>query len=420
MKALLVERKLTKFVAARIASSFGSGRGAGVGPVRLADVDAPRSLGQDWYPVTPLLSGICGSDLATVDGRSSHYFEDIVSFPFVLGHEIVGLLAADAVAADGTKLSKGTRVVLQPVLGCAARNLPLCDACAQGHVGRCQHLSHGHLRPGLQTGFCADTGGGWSEGPLFAHQSQIFAVPDALSDEDAVTIEPMACAVHAALSAGVTESDTVAVLGAGTLGLGVVAALRYLSETNAMARPQRLIVGARYAFQRAMATAFGADDVVPSEQLARAVRARTRSGVVGPSSGQTGQLVGGADIVIDCVGSEQSLREALSIAAPGGRIVVVGMPGKVSLDLAPLWHREVSMVGAYAYGMEQLSTGPVRTFDLAIQFVGAARTGRLVSAHYPLDRFEEALAHAGTAGPRGAIKIVFDSGPRRTSVKRED
>ena len=106
-------------------------------------------------------------------------------------------------ARTGQSLAAGTRVVLQPVLGCAARGIdPLCPACEAGHVGNCGHLAFGHIRPGLQTGFCADTGGGWSTTGLVAHSSQLFAVPDGLSDADAVTTEPVACAVHAVLGAG--------------------------------------------------------------------------------------------------------------------------------------------------------------------------------------------------------------------------
>jgi len=108
------------------------------------------------------------------------------------------------------------------------------------------------------------------------------------------------------------------------------------------------------------------------------------------------------------------------MTAPGGRVVVVGMPGKVSMDLAPLWHREVAMVGAYAYGLETTALGAERTFDLALEMAGSLSTGKLVSARYPLDRFEEALAHAGSAGPRGAIKIVFDAGARRAKTAKED
>ena len=154
----------------------------------------------------PVLSGICGSDLSTLDGRSSRYFEEIVSFPFVPGHEVVGRLAADAVGADGEPLAAGSRVVLQPVLGCAARGIhPFCAACAAGQVGNCARVAFGHIKPGLQTGFCADTGGGWSTTGLVAHSSQLFAVPDELSDADAVTTEPVACAVHAVLGAGIAR-----------------------------------------------------------------------------------------------------------------------------------------------------------------------------------------------------------------------
>ena len=60
------------------------------------------------------------------------------------------------------------------------------------------------------------------------------------------------------------------------------------------------------------------------------------------------------------------------------------------------------------------------TFGLAIEMAGALRTGQLVSAAYTLDRFEEALAHAGSAGSRGAIKIVFDVRPKRAATQRED
>ena len=84
MRALRIDRKLTRFAAARVASAFGAGRGAVLGPLRLVDVTAPSLPSADWFPVTPIRSGICGSDLASVDGRSSLYFEDIVSFPFIL------------------------------------------------------------------------------------------------------------------------------------------------------------------------------------------------------------------------------------------------------------------------------------------------------------------------------------------------
>jgi threonine dehydrogenase-like Zn-dependent dehydrogenase len=80
------------------------------------------------------------------------------------------------------------------------------------------------------------------------------------------------------------------------------------------------------------------------------------------------------------------------------------MPGHVSIDLTPLWHREVQLVGAYAYGAE----GSRRTFDLAFELVGSLGLGRMVSARYPLERFAEAIEHAAAAGRRGAVKVTFD------------
>jgi threonine dehydrogenase-like Zn-dependent dehydrogenase len=412
VNTLLFERSLPRFAAARVVSSFGSGRGAGVGPLRLVEQDAPNTPADGWVHVDPILSGICGSDLSTLDGRSSRYFEDIVSFPFVPGHEVVGVVTDDVVGAEGVPLAAGSRVVLQPVLGCAARGIePPCPACQAGHVGNCGYLAFGHIRPGLQTGFCADTGGGWSTSGLVAHSSQLYGVPAALSDEDAVTVEPVACAVHAVLGAPIAEGDVVAVLGAGTLGLLVTAAVSHLATTGRCPPPSALLVGARYAHQQRLARELGCTEALPPDQLPRAVRRHTRSLSYGGASGMTATLSGGADVVIDCVGSAESIAQSLAMVRPRGTVALVGMPGKVSVDLAPLWHREVRLAGAYAYGTERGGAGPgpgVATFALALELAEALGTGRLVSATYTLTRFEEAVAHAGAAGRRGAVKIAFD------------
>ncbi len=386
MKALRFSRSLPRFAAARVAEELSPGRGARLGPLALVDLPdpTPPPAASGWHRVRPVLSGICGSDLATVGGRSSRWFEPIVSFPFVPGHEVVGAL------------DDGARVVLEPVLGCAARGVePPCLACAAGETGRCAHLTLGHLRPGLQTGYCADTGGGWST-VLMAHASQLHRVPEALADAEAVMVEPAACAIHGALRAAVPDGGLVVVLGAGTLGLCAVAALRRF------AAPGTVVVGAKHPEQRDVAARLGGDVVVEPGEVRRAVRRATRSLTVG------GRLSGGADVVVDCVGSGASLAEALAITRPGGRVVLVGMPGPERIDLTPLWQREVELVGAYAYGTEDVGGARVRTFDLALDLVRNAQLGRLVSARYPLERFREAIEHAATAGSRGAVKIVFE------------
>jgi threonine dehydrogenase-like Zn-dependent dehydrogenase len=279
-------------------------------------------------------------------------------------------------------------------------------------VGNCGYLAFGHIRPGLQTGYCADTGGGWSTSGLVAHQSQLFAVPEGLSDADAVMTEPLSCAVHAVLAAPIAEGDVVAVLGAGTLGLLVTAALSHLSSTGLCPSPSVLLVGAKYTHQQRLAREFGCTEALAPDQLPRAVRRHSRSLSYGGASGVTATLSGGADVVIDCVGRADSIAQSLTMVRPRGTVSLVGMPSKVTIDLAPLWHREVRLAGAYAYGTESLGEhgrrGTAPTFDLAFEVAAAMGVGRLVSATYPLTRFEDAVAHAGAAGRRGAVKIVFD------------
>jgi threonine dehydrogenase-like Zn-dependent dehydrogenase len=374
VKALVFERSLPRFAAARVAGGLLPGAGTRVGPLHLAEVDPPELPGPDWHRVRPRLAGICGSDLATVDGKSSRYFEPIVSFPFVPGHEVVG------------ELDDGARVVVQPTLTCAARAIdPPCAQCRAGATNLCERTAFGHIEAGLQTGYCTDTGGGWSLA-LAAYETQLHRVPDTMSDEAAVMIEPTACAVHAA---GLVHDDTVAVIGAGTLGLCVIAALR------AFGTPHVLIAAAKHPHQDRLATRLGADIVVEPDALPRAVRRAVPNSLV---AGE--QLTGGVGTVVDCVGSEASLAQALQIVAPGGTIVLVGMPGKVSIDMTPLWHREVSVRGAYAYTAEDFA----KAFDL----VQDAQLDQLVSATYPLDRWREAIDHAAHAGTRGAVKIAFD------------
>ena len=397
MKALQFRRNLPRYAAARIAGGFVPGRGASAGPLSLVDMDPPTAPGPDWVRVRPRLSGICGSDLATVDGRSARYFEPLVSFPFVPGHEVVG------------DLDDGTRVVLEPVLGCVSRNLhPTCRSCADGRLGNCEHTSFGDLKPGIQTGSCHDTGGGWATA-FTAHRTQLHVVPDDLDDAAAVMVEPTACGVHAALAAHVPDDGVVVILGAGTLGQVTLAALR------AHCAPRTIIATARYPEQRRMAGLLGADMVIAPDEVRRAVRRATGSRAIGattisgPREGVVDRLTGGADVVVDCVGSSASLTDALAVVRPRGRIVLVGMPAEVTLELTPLWHREVELVGAYTYGTETLADGVQRrTFDMATDLVRDADLGRLVTATYPLSRYREALEHAAAAGRRGAVKIAFD------------
>jgi len=274
-------------------------------------------------------------------------------------------------------------------------------------------LAFGHLAPGMQTGYCTDTGGGWSTA-LVAHESQLHRVPDTMSDETAVMVEPAACAVHAAVGAG-AFGRSVLVLGAGTLGLCATAALRRFAS------PSMLMVAAKHPRQRRLAGELGADLVVGSDEVRRAVRRTTaslrvggarRPGRRGGPGDSGGGLSGGIDVVVDCVGSQASLAEDLAVVAPGGTIVLLGMPATVRVDLTPLWQRQITLRGSYAYGVEDEGVADgaptTRTFDLAFDLAAEATLERLVSATYPLDRYRDAIDHAANAGRRDAVKVAFD------------
>ena len=385
MKALSFSRKPARYAAAMVAGQLRPGRGARYGPLALRDIDPPDMPGPGWLRLRPRLSGICGSDLATIDGTSSRYFEPIVSFPFTPGHEIVG------------DLDDGRRVVVVPVLHCATRGVsPPCDMCRAGRINLCERVAFGDLEPGLQCGYCTSTGGGWGH-EMVVHPSQVVEVPDDMTDEQAVLVEPVACAVHAARQVGDTE---VAVIGAGALGLFTIAALRSLAQ------PTTLLATAKHPEQRRWAKELGADVVCAPGELDRAVRSASSSFVL-----DNGQLTCGIDAVVDCVGSEQSLSQAIRVIAPGGTVHMVGMPGVTTLDLTPVWQREVALRGVYAYD-EHDDRG--HDFATAIELIRELDLGRLVSATYPLSRYEDAIDHAAHAGVRGAVKIAFDlRGTRR-------
>jgi threonine dehydrogenase-like Zn-dependent dehydrogenase len=367
-------------------------------PLRLEEISEPEPPTPEWVRVRPLLSGICGSDLGTLSSENSPYFSPITSPPFVLGHEVVGV-----VTEDNGNFAVGERVVLEPALGCAVRGIePPCRMCAAGRYALCVNVAKGDIAPGLQTGFCRDTGGGWSEGALVAHPSQLHRVPQDLPDEAAVVIEPLACAVHAALKTNPQEGETALVIGAGTVGLFVAAALRQLT------RARRVICIAKHERQRIEALRLGADEVVHPKETYTTLLAMLGTQVYKPDIGKP-VVMGGADRVFECVGSAGTMEDAVRLTRPGGEVALVGMPSaRNCLDLSALWHKEVSLTGAYAYGVEECEGERVKSFELALRIASEIKPETLVGPRFRLREYREAISAARTAGQKGRVKVVFD------------
>lgn len=414
--ALQLHRSLPRYLATRAIGRRAPGTlTAGLAPLRLASVDEPRVEADGWARLRPRLAGICGSDLSLLSGATSPYFSPLVSFPFTPGHEIVGELLDDA-----GNLPRGSRVVVDPLLGCEPRGLPPCEQCQAGRPGRCAHITVGHLDAGLQTGYCASTGGGWSS-RLAVHRSQLHPVPDDLPDERAVLVEPLACALHAAQRAQVSHDDQVLVSGAGAVGLLTILALRAVTDAG------RIIATAKHPRQGALARSLGASTVVESDRALGAIRRTTSAFRLHPELGAD-LLLGGVDVAIDCAGSRSSLDLALRATRAGGRVVLTGMPAP-GTDLAPAWFRELHVVGAYASGRGAYASGrggsppghdaappaarEVDGFATALELAASALLDPLVLATYPLHRWRQALDHALDAGRLGTTKVAFDLTDRR-------
>jgi threonine dehydrogenase-like Zn-dependent dehydrogenase len=300
----------------------------------------------------------------------------------------------------GVVEESGQRVVIDPVISCQMRGLDPCRWCAAGAARFCERAADGNLSPGLLVGYCADLPGGWSTG-MIAHRSQLHAVPDELSDEAAVLVEPFSVALHAVLAAPPQPGEQVLVIGAGTLGLCAVVALRL------MAPEARITAVARHPGQRRLAERFGATIATSAVQAAvREAGARAHRSILGRTV-----LTGGFGQVYDAVGSQSSLADAVRVAAPQGRVVLLGGPGELGgIDWTLAWARELRIDGTYTYGREP-SLGGAHTMDETMRLLAAnpqLPLGELVTHRFGLEDWRRAMAAAMHRGRSGALKVVFE------------
>jgi L-iditol 2-dehydrogenase len=376
-----------------------------VGPhacTRFRDVPAPDLPDDDWVRVRTRLGGICGSDLAIVGLDTSPSTSPFSSFPFVFGHECVGTITDAGPRVTG--FGAGDRVTINPLLCCEPRGVtPPCAACAAGHHSRCAHFTDGALPPGMFVGTTRGLGGGWGE-YFVAHASQLVRVADHVDDTSAVLTEPLACCLHAVRGRMPAEGDRVLVIGAGTMGLLMVAALR------AVAPRVSVTVLARHAFQADHARALGASAVVMARgeylgALAEAAGTRLLSPIIGRPIG-----VGGFDGVYVCISSTRGVEDAMRFARAGATVTLLGNASTLrGLDWTPLWIKELTFRGTLAYGCHGHGGAPVSAFAEAADVIadGRAPIGPLVTHQFPIERYREALAQARSKGANASVKVAF-------------
>jgi threonine dehydrogenase-like Zn-dependent dehydrogenase len=368
-----------------------------------ADVAEPALPSERWVRIRTRLGGICGSDLNVITLRASPTTSPFSSFPFVLGHENVGDVVEVGSAVKAVRV--GDRVVANPLLCCEPRGVqPPCADCVAGNHSRCAHFTDGALAPGMLIGTTRGTGGSWGE-QFVAHESRLVRVPEAMSDEEAVLVEPLACSVHAVRANLPAGGARVLVVGAGSIGLLTTAAL------CALAPAATVTVLARHEFQAAHARRLGAARIVVSGgdyfgALAEAGQSRLLDPIIGRPIG-TG---GGFDCTFVCVGGTRATDDALRLARPGGTIVLLGNVSTLNgLDWTPVWLKELTIRGSLCYGAHSHGGVEHDAFAEAASLIasGRAPVRPLVTATFPIAEYRRALDAALDKGTANSVKVAF-------------
>ncbi len=376
--------------------------------LRLAQVPVPALPSPRWVRLRPVLGGICGTDLAAIMQRHhpASVLQVFSSFPAVLGHENVALV--DEVGPEVTDWHRGDRVVVESALSCVPRGIePVCPQCAAGRFTLCSRFRAGPLPVGSMIGWNSFTGGSWA--PFFvAHESQLYRVPEGIDDEHAVLTDPIAGALHAVLRRTPEDGAEVLILGSGLVGMGVAASIRALGGGC------HLAAVARYDRQAEMMRRFGADEIIRVQQGDSQSRRYNRvaeriGGTVLPSMFGHQALIGGFDFVYDCVGSGQSLTDAMKYARSGGTVAEVGTSQIALVDTAPLWLDELNLIGANGRAIEQYNGRSMHTYEVVFELIqqGKLDLSGLLTHRFRIEHYRQAIATLVNRGRSGAIKVAF-------------
>ncbi|GAB3066790.1 alcohol dehydrogenase catalytic domain-containing protein [Micromonospora schwarzwaldensis] len=329
----------------------------------------PPRPGPEWSLARVTMAGICGSDLRGLADHDTDGTCDSV----VPGHEVVGVVEDGPLA--------GRRVVVHPLVPCAARAVDPCPACRAGRFGQCRSFWAPELRWGKSLGFSAALGGGWAD-RVWAHRTMLRPVPAAVPDRTAVLAEPLSVAVAGLREVRDTAATEVAVVGGGTVGLvTLVAAASVLPG-------RRLSAIVRHGFQADAVRALGAE----------------------PSIGPPELTLDGPALVVDAGGTSSSLVDAMRAVAAGGTVLTLGNPEDCA-DLTPLWLKGLTLVGHLEHSAHDVPPPALAdSLDEAVRLLAATPDlGDLLVTHsFPPDDLVEALAVARSRETHRAIKVVLE------------
>ncbi|MGD1102658.1 MAG: alcohol dehydrogenase catalytic domain-containing protein [Terriglobia bacterium] len=407
MKAIVFRYSLPRFVFAYLLGIITPRAYLGApGPLALEEIAEPPLPADDWVVVRTRLCGICGSDLKQVflHGNFDNPLTALISFPAVLGHEVVGTI--ERVGPRVTSRRVGERVVLNPWLSCGPRGItPPCDACQRGQYFSCQHFTDGYLPPGIHIGNCRAASGGYAAF-MAAHQSQLFPIPEEVSFDQAVLADPFSVSLHAILKSPPSEGDLALVYGCGTLGLLSIAILRALFPTA------RVIAIARYPHQEELAREWGAERVIRARdpvEIIETIAGMVNVPVLRPHHGKP-WLLRGVDVIYDTIGSPESFEIGVRVARPRANIIVTGVDKPARFEWTPLYFKEIALVGSNAFGVENFEGTSSHAMEIYLRLVAQKRLdpARLITHRFRLDQYQEAFVVGRQKAKHRTVKAMFD------------
>ncbi len=306
--------------------------------------------------------GVCGSDIHVFHGKHPY-----TSYPVVQGHEVSGEVAQ---VGEGVKgLQPGDLVTFTPQVTCG-----VCYPCRHGMYHICDNLKV----MGFQTGGAAQE---YFPVPV----EKVLKLPAGITPDQAAMIEPVSVAVHALGRVGDVAGKQVLVLGAGTIGNLVGQVAKALG-----ARKVLMTDVSAYKLEKARLSGIDAIVNTQAEELGPALLRE-----FGPDK---------ADLILECVGVQETITQAVSLARKGSTIVVVGVFGqKPQVDLGLVQDRELSLVGTLMYQRSDY----VQAIDLVSQ--GKLNLDVLVSDHFPFAQYLEAY-HKIEAAQGNIMKVMIDLG----------
>ncbi|WP_077596905.1 zinc-dependent alcohol dehydrogenase [Oceanobacillus kimchii] len=317
------------------------------GVIEFRELASRSNLNDDEVRIKLIYGGICGSDISVFKGKLPH-----ANYPVVPGHELIGTVIETGESASDFY---GKRVVIMPNSFCGK-----CEYCKVGKTNICtEKQSLGINRDG---GFAEE---------FVISSKYVLSLPNQLTNEKAVLIEPMAVIVHAMKKVVITEETNVAIIGCGNEGMLAIAVADYLgAKVTAIDVKQNKLNKVSHCYHNV-------------------------------STCQSSDVEESFDVVIEAAGTSESFEQGMQLLKPGGAFVAIGMPPHASLPVVEIVRKEITIHGSIIYNFPE-------DFNTSIEFLlqDDFHVDPVISKIFSVKDYEKAYMDA-VSGDYGKIVLKF-------------